>query len=327
MKIIHKKPVRTLSIFSTLLFLILATGCAMQNSSAPVAYNNEITISNNLIALTVAPEVGRIVAFGKVDGPNLLWRNSATAVEQSKADKKWINYGGDKVWPSQINLWRRFHGDKIPDPYIDGTRWKVLHKSPLKIVMQSPLSKDLNLKITRTIELAGNKPAVKITNLMERMGYSPFPVYIWTVTQVKQPLYCQLDVAAERPFKDQLYWTIHQPPIEVIKHNSAKTLQFGMLPENFLKVCSFGRWCAAIYVDCVFKQSTSYDPKGCYPDRASVEVFWTSLNTAKPMDPNAQPEALSQDYVELETLSPQLHLKPGQKIESVVTWELLDRKL
>lgn len=57
----------------------------------------------------------------------------------------------------------------------------------------------------------------------------------------------------------------------------------------------------------MFVQRIAFDPTECYPDGSSVQVY-----ACKP-------------YVELETLSPNKHIQPGQSIEFDVTWSLLDR--
>jgi hypothetical protein len=49
----------------------------------------------------IVPEIGRVMSYGFVGGPNLLWNNPQ---KQFKAEE-WHNYGGDKTWPAPQSLW------------------------------------------------------------------------------------------------------------------------------------------------------------------------------------------------------------------------------
>ncbi|HEX9998148.1 MAG TPA: hypothetical protein VGB45_13495 [Abditibacterium sp.] len=85
----------------------------------------------------IVPQIGRIMRFGKVGGPNLLW-NSPTP---QGIDWKWKNYGGDKNWLAPQSNWKALHGHNWPpDPDLDGKPHQAEVISGGKLKMTSGLS-------------------------------------------------------------------------------------------------------------------------------------------------------------------------------------------
>src|SRR5579862_9449152 len=96
-----------------------------------VAANGEVTVTqtdyngwsgayrltNGAAELIFVPQIGRIMRYGYVDGPNILWNNPAMAGKAADADdaaKNWPNFGGDKLWPAPQERW-----PWPPDPILD----------------------------------------------------------------------------------------------------------------------------------------------------------------------------------------------------------------
>src|SRR4051794_41907296 len=59
----------------------------------PEAYR----LSNGRVEVVVVPAVGRIMRYGPVGGPNLLWENSKLAGRPARPGKGGANFGGEKV--------------------------------------------------------------------------------------------------------------------------------------------------------------------------------------------------------------------------------------
>ena len=86
-------------------------------------------LSNGQFEIVVSPAIGRIVSYGPVHGPNVLWEHPGAA-EAPTPFRGWINWGGDKVWLWPEQNWGDWNGgrhappgDPTPVPYdiqIDG---------------------------------------------------------------------------------------------------------------------------------------------------------------------------------------------------------------
>ena len=167
---------------------------------------------------------------------------------------------------------------------------------------------------------------VTIKNTIEQTARSPFPVFIWSVTQIRPPEFCLLDIAPEQPFPDKPFINLTSrgtPSMAMVPGERAVRMQ--ALPEKHTKLGTLGRWLAAVYPDCILLQSAAYDSTGCYSERANMEVYWNAKTGHKPTSDNWPTGTWNQDYVELEPISPLKHLQPGETLAYTVTWQILPR--
>ena len=292
----------------------------------PIQYSDEIVLTNGVVRLGYSPAVGRIVAFGKVGGKDLLWRNCTTIIAAQRQNGKcWVNYGGDKIWPTVQDLWPRIYGSSEPfwpDPNIDGGKWRVIERGNNRLVVESSRSAYLGIKIRREIMLTSGKAEATIKNTLKQLARTPFPVCIWSVTQIKPPEYCLMEINASRPqaaaYVD--FYDAKSPArAQVIWEDSV--LKFACKAGERSKVGSFGRWITAVYQDCLFRQSSEYKLDACYPDNASVECFWSNRVIVRDL------KSWSPNHTELELLGGAVHLQPGEQISNIVHWEITDRPL
>ncbi len=310
----------------TLLLVIIYAGlsaycsCSLPKDKTPLEYTDELVLDNGIVRLCVSPAVGRIVYFGKVGGRDLLWRNSATAIETRKRRRPdaWLNYGGDKIWPAVRYSWGRIYGPGWSlDKAIDGSAWTVVEKTDSRIIIESPVSKQLHIKIRREITLIPGKAAARIKNTLQQISYTPYPVCLWSVTQVKSPRCCLLDIDGKRLQSKEPYVVLSGTKDVNVRLLPDKSALKFMASPGKSKVGTFGGWIAAVYPDCIFRQSSKFYQNGCYPDNASVECFWLCKGD-KPT------KGWNPDYVELELMGNSVHLQPGEKIRNVVNWEIID---
>ncbi len=281
-----------------------------------VRFADEITVSNEALRLSIAASVGRIVELRPAGGEDLMWRTTADKAAEGEAQDKWVNLGGDKVWPALQAMWGRYlpHGGGWPpDPAIDGSRWDVVEHADRRVVIRSPVAPELGLRITRTIELDAREPRVVIHNRIERVQPSIFPVHIWSVSQLKQPDYTLLGVAQRRPQGPQgrelhtVFGNFAKDKVsaQVTPLAEGRAVRWDLTHEGGGKVGTLGTWCAAVYDGWVVVHQSAFDPAGSYPDASNMQVYTHG------------------EYVELETLSPQSHPQPGEAIENTVVWTLL----
>lgn len=297
-----------------------AAESAEVSSEAPAFTFEGEAISNDAVRLVVDGRVGRITHFGYADGPNLLWLGDPAGIAEQRAQEKagWINYGGDKVWPSFQSAWVRQHTDSNwpPDTTIDGAVWEVERLGERRLRMTSPVSPYLNVRIVREIELDEVRPRVVIRNTIERTGRSPFPVHIWSVSQTAMPLYTLAGVSQARPQLakgGELHALWYYGDQDTVSANitalaGGKAVRWDMDHEGGAKTGTLGTWGACVFDDVVLVHQTAYDPDGAYPDASDIHLYTHG------------------EYAELETVSPQEHPRPGEAIHNTVVWTLLPRE-
>lgn len=266
-----------------------------------------VTLANDNLYLTVIPEIGRITAFGRTGQPSLIWLDDSQAPAQAQRDGNWVNWGGDKVWPAPQTVWKwAFGGEWPPDGVIDGQAWTLLDQAPDHLTLESRVNPQLHVQVRRRIQLMPDR--VEIQNTLTQLRPSPYPVCIWSVTQVRLPRFALLDCDPASPLPEPYLPLMNRRQFDhhwVSPLDSA--IQYQGPDDKGTKIGTLGRWVAAVYDQLIFLQSTDFHPAAMYTDGSSLQVYQ------------------SPDYMELETLSPNQHLKPGQTITNTVTWRLLDR--
>src|SRR5437899_837082 len=110
--------------FGVLLFLTLAAARIAAANSVSVlktnyhGWSNAIVISNGKAEVIVVPEIGRIMQFrlaGDMDGP--FFENPALFGQRGDPGaKEWLNFGGDKTWPSPQSEWPKIAPRGWPPP-------------------------------------------------------------------------------------------------------------------------------------------------------------------------------------------------------------------
>lgn len=302
--------------------LLVLAGCAQTTVQAPLPSPIDslriLTLRNDAMTVQIAPQIGRIYGLFPAEntasgGENLLWHDDPANILHARQNHKYINWGGDKIWPTLQSLWnrqRRAGYDWPPNPPIDGGEWNVISRSDRSIVMRSRLDDDLGIQVTRSITLDATLPRVTIRNTFNRLKPNPLPVMIWSVTQVHPPRMALLHIAADRPEGEWPVLNLGKPNEDPKAGLTVFPQAARWVPQPTTTDCkrgTFGRWIAAVYEHRILLQTTDYDPDACYGDRANIAVY---RNTR---------------YMELETVSPLVHLPPGRSLSNTVIWQLLDR--
>ncbi len=292
--------------FGCAMCLTLITGALSEN----ITFKDVITLKNKYLTVSVSPQAGRITGFSLKGGRNILKINSEKNFTAEYKKTGYRNHGGDKVLNSQHHDW--FFNMRRPcwppDEYVDGKPWLLIEKSHEKIVIKSEISKYLGTRMTRIIELPANAQTLSITNIMEQVKPTVFPVMIWTISLVEKPDFALLDTR-KKYFDDTLWNDLRidscQGAVSKINRSTIKFAPVSLEPKP--KIGTLGQWLAAVYKDLIFIQQSPLNLKKCYGDGASLEIFAAA------------------NIYELETLSPQVHLQPGESIRHKVIWKLIKR--
>lgn len=153
-----------------------------------VVYNgwrDALRLSNGVVEAIVVPSVGRVMRFGFVGGPNLLWENKTVAGKPIKLGE-WANTGGDKVWAWPQDDWPNRMPNAWPPPAaLDQAPHQAEILGGYGVMLTSSLVIGWGVRCQRALVLDKKSQTLVMTSFFrkERDG-ADFPVAPWTVTQV-----------------------------------------------------------------------------------------------------------------------------------------------
>jgi hypothetical protein len=272
-----------------------------------------VRISNGHARLAVSPSTGRIVEYGLVGGPNVLWTNPR-APECKSPFEGWKNWGGDKVWIWPEADWRKWQGKNVPpgDPPVKEYQASV--KDNL-IVMNSHLIEPYGVIIARSIQLDAASSKVTITNVITRLQDTniDLPVTPWTVTQLpaEGAIYARLIANAKPPG----YAGFRESPWRDVKADG-DIVTMTRPAKPWMKIGLDADVLAKVVGDQIFVAQIQGDPaREGYEPLRRAQVF---------SDPDDSPFRLPgiPPYIELEFTGPLKKLKKGESAELSIRWEL-----
>ncbi len=258
----------------------------------------------------VVPSLGRVMRYGKVGGPNLLWNASPTQDFKSG----WKNYGGDKTWLAPQSSWGVL-SEKAwpPDSAFDGSphQAEVITGGKLKLV--SGTSKTSGIRLERVMgfndagEFEIEQSAIKVSG-------SPVRVGLWSVSQTVPAQAVFLPTSPNSPYKNGFF---HFDTKEKSQPATVENGLFRLEPQSEGGGQKFGVdapvSALASVSDGVAWVQKSAKPDGEYPDGVEKHGFPVEAYV------NGTPSAY---YVELELLGPLVNMIKGQKMTHTVRWSL-----
>jgi hypothetical protein len=167
-------------ILSTAIFATLAAGCnraqervvdqdypgpsrtaAVQKTDYH-GWKDAWRISNGACELIIVPQVNRVMYFGLIGSPSALWNNDSLAGQvQLSDDHQWHNFGGDKVWPTQQDWWKRFSDRQgWPPPYTFDAAPAVAEAIPNGVRITTQKSPDYGTRTVREFVMDASRPMV-----------------------------------------------------------------------------------------------------------------------------------------------------------------------
>ncbi len=269
-------------------------------------------IENGTVELVYVPQIGRIMRYAYLGGPNMLWENSLLSgqkISEESAAKEWPNYGGDKLWPAPQSRW-----GWPPDPILDSGSAKVTISPDQHLLVTGQASTKSGVRFTRDIALDASGTGVTIKNTMTNTSDKPLEWSVWEITQVNDPDSTSMPLNTAGHFA-QGYHVFSdggaQPGIlevvneEVILRRS-KTQSFKIGGDSPLV------WLQADKGGYHIQVSAAYEAGGNYPDDGCGVEIYTNGDPLK--------------YVELELLSPIRTIAPHESSKFTTYWKLRVRK-
>jgi hypothetical protein len=268
-------------------------------------------LSNGKAELVFVPQIGRVMRFSAVGGPNVLWENAALSgkvVPVQLRRREWANYGGDKLWPAPQNHWKW-----PPDTALDGGPHRVTVLAGGTIRVESPSSKDKGIRFTREISLNPAGLGVTFRNVMENTSDQDVEWSVWEVAQIVIPQHALLPWHAGGRNKLGYYvFKDYAPAPGTVTTQITKnpTVQFKWHPTRSGKIGadSPAGWVRARLKQGFFTISARFEPGQNYPDDGCGQEIWSNAGALQ--------------YMELELLGPIRILQPGDKQTLNTTWRL-----
>jgi hypothetical protein len=268
-----------------------------------------ICLRNGQVDVVLVPAVGRLLRFAPAGGDNFLWENAKWSGQTRPADfTDWFNVGGDKVWPAEQSQWPAVMSRGWPpETTLDGTPWKAAILPDKAVRLTSEVSKAYGIRATRTFRLEPGSAWLRIEQRFDKISGPPVRVCIWNVTQTNDPEAAYLPVWHDSPLPDGVFNFDRVLP----NHRcQGDLLEIHRLPDLYSKygTDSPQGWVAAVKNGWLFSEHCERRD-GEYPDQGCCTEVYTEIDDVAKM-------------VELEVLSPQAWLKPGQSLGWTVAWNL-----
>ncbi|PQV63019.1 protein of unknown function (DUF4380) [Abditibacterium utsteinense] len=287
--------------------------CSPAISAVTYGGRDAFKLTNGKTEAIIVPQIGRVMRFGKVGGPNLLWN----AADSAPKNAGWKNYGGDKTWLAPQSSWKQFHSSDNwpPDPAFDGKPHRSEVLSGGKLRMTTPLS-PTGIRISRTFYF-DDKGEFVIEQTATKEKGAPVRAGIWSITQV---------VPGEAIFMARNRNSTYAEGFHKMG-NVGEAQKIEVVNPNLLRITPSSAGAGGkIGVDSPISSLVSVrdgvaflqkaiQPAGLYPDGEGGAGFPTELYI------NGDAKAF---YVEMEILGPLKNFAVGGKSTHTVRWSLHD---
>jgi hypothetical protein len=304
-----------------------------------------VKMSNENTEVYIAPEIGGRIIQYLYQGHPFLWTNpdlegKVYPPEENSSMEIWKNYGGDKIWPA-------------PQGWTRKTEWPgpgdVVIEAPYTYEVISARGKEVRVKITgsgkggwagvqfsRELMLRNGSSRLDLNTTMKNVSMFSVSWGIWSVTQM------DLRANNEKTYNDQITFYVPMNPESM--YPAGYNVMFGIAQsfnwkpdykKMMLKV-KYENQVGKIGLDTAAGWAAMVDEKNgftfvqrfpCfpdvpYPDNASFEMWVAGkgdfvhkhkLHLAED-DPKSR-------LIEMEILSPQVRLRPGQTYSFPTSWE------
>lgn len=265
----------------------------------------DICLENAQARVVIRPDIGRVISFARRGGENRLW----VADDPNAFGAPMPLYGGLKIMVSPEVLWPQIRGVKHSDPATDGGSWNVLEQSSLHVRMQT-FSKDLGITVTWTIRLHDERAELQIDYDVKRTTNNPFPVHLWSITQIplEGDLYLSSLPHVPDPYRNCIWALKLDDVVEIFPEQQA--LRFsGVAVNEPLKIGTFGRWIAHIKENEAFVVCAPEVERRAYVEGSNLQAFsWAGRFP----------------FYEMEVTSPLYDLRLGESFQTLEKWMLLD---
>jgi len=270
---------------------------------------DSLLLNNGKAEVVIVPAIGRVMQFHFVGEDDIVWENDK--LHGKPADptaNEWINFGGDKSWPSPQADWQKMIGRGWPPPAtFDSTPLEAHNKGGV-VELVSPVEPNYGIRVHRHIKLDPQQPILTITTTYEKVSGDPVKVGVAVITQLRDPQRAFIKVPPQSKYPDGYALLNFEKPQDAkfkdglfsLTRSHQKSSQIGNDGSSLL-------WMNEKYA----LRIDSPHVEGAEYAEGSSAVIYT----------NADPDR----YVELETYGPLTTMKTGDKIERTNVYTLSRR--
>lgn len=339
--------------------LSAASGSAGVNSSPPPCRIRPTTfdgwpaeeITNAWDQLILVPSLGgRLMQVTFAGHPYLFVNRELQGkyIPPSQADGRWINYGGDKVWPMPEGNKDERHWVLESGPLDDGNyALTVISRSPRCTVrLQGPPDPSTGLQYSREIGIGSDSPEISFHAVMKNVTGHPIRWAMQSVTQynladLSNPALYNHSFWAFTPVNPQSSFQDGYHVVDGLADDPSFSVKDGLFLlnwkylENEVWLDSTAGWVAIVdeQSDYAMVERSTYLKDGMYPGKATtifykngpgVELDAGGYPQMTPADPQKTPY-----YMEAELNGPMVVLQPGATSAMDTEWfpSRLDQKV
>ncbi len=266
-------------------------------------------IANELVEAVIVPQIGRVMRFSRIHGPNVLWEDESLDGTRHGVDAEgWANFGGDKIWPSPQSEWEKLTSRPWPPPAAFDSVPYDARIEATTLIVTSPVDEHFGIQTVRRITLLPGEPVLTISTKFRKLQGGPVRAGIWVITQLRDPVRVFALLPEGTP-TESAYVSLTGPApaglsvdgrlLSLVRDPVAK-LKIGLKAGNLLWIGKED----ALRIDV---------PPGTgeFPDQDSRTEIYT----------NSDPLP----YVELEAMAPLTAMKTGDSTEWTTTYTLRKR--
>jgi len=309
--LIRIPPFSTTLLLSALLALPSLPAARGETRVTPAAHHGwseAFALANGQVEAIIVPAIGRVMQFrftGEKDGP--FWENrSLDGRPADSQSSEWINFGGDKTWPSPQGDWPKITGRGWPPPKAFDSLPVAAQIRGAALVLTSKIDPHYGIQTERIIRLHPDRPEMTIETTYRKKEGPPVQAGIWIITQLNDPEKIYMPLPQKTLFPEGWNKQSAILPANLKLQNGVVTCTRS--PKDSTKIGSDASvliWGGPRHIVEILAPR---EPSGEFPDQQSSAEIYTNP------DPNP--------YVELEMLGPLSTLKIGDAISRSQTYRL-----
>ena len=275
---------------------------------------NMILLSNGALEVAVFPDAGRIGRIGSGADHNLLRLDTNLLADAARPAEGWKNFGGDWMWPVMQARWSAIGGSDWPPPAVLEARpWQATAWVDVRgdhcCLLTNFYGPPVNLAARRLIRLDAALPRITIEQRLTRTAASAVPAALWQISQVAGAEDAAL-AAADGPAASNRWRRLafDTPPASAVSAcASAVVLRVAAAGEHKLGTDLPDGWVAARRGEWLLVAAAGSEAAaGRWPDEGSRQELYCNRGLG---------------YTEIETLSDERALAPGESMANTVTLE------
>src|SRR5271163_3034191 len=333
---------------------LLGTGMAMAASTAnaepstckiqPVVFEGwqAQQVANDWVQLTFVPQLGGRLMQVAFNGHPYLFVNpvyKGKYVSPAEAAGRWINYGGDKIWPLPEGDDDEQHWQGASTPLDDGAyAFSILAQGPrCTIRLEGPPDPPTGLQYTREISIGSDSPEISFHAITKNftghsITWSVQSVSQYNLSDPKDPTRYNHNFWAFTPLNPRSGYLLGYHARDGLANDPAYSVKDGLFRLNWkyleseVWLDSIAGWVALIdgATRYAMVEKTKHVLGGDYPDKATV-IFYKNGPTVE-LDAKGMPYLTSRSlektpyYMEAELNSPMAVLGPGESYVFDTNW-------